>query len=166
MAMATYLQMVSEVDLAKLRAQPTWINELDRPDEQSYSTYFWCTINYFLAGDAWPMGSKQQPLGGLLFGFSSVTCPTLEHGHFGVLDPGDAELVLRALGMIDLADIRRRIADADPDELAEEEVDDFELLVEDAEEDPGDVIASEVEGLVEFYKHAVRHRYGVVSYTT
>jgi hypothetical protein len=32
MAMATYLQMVSEIELAKLRSQPTWINQLAKPD--------------------------------------------------------------------------------------------------------------------------------------
>lgn len=165
MAMATYLQMVSEIELAKLKSQPTWINQLSKPDEHSYVTHYFCSINYFVSGDAWPSGSRTNPLGGLLFGFSSVSCPTLENGNFGVLRPAEAELVLQSLATVDLTKIRERIEQADPGELEDEEVDDYELLIED-DEPPADVIAAELESLVAFYKRAVRHRYGVISYTT
>jgi hypothetical protein len=165
MAMCTYLQMVSAVDLAKLREQPTWINKLDRPGEQSFMTYHCCSINYFLTGDAYPSGSPKQPLGGVLFGFSSVSCSTLENGNFGVLDPQHTESVLRALGAVDIAAVRQRVEDADPEALADDEVDDFELL-EEGDEPPADVIVSEIERLLAFYKYAARHHYGVVNYTT
>ena len=164
MAMATYLQMVSEQDLAKLRSRPTWVNQIDRPGEQSYVTHYFCSINYFVTGDAWPSGSRKHPLGGLLFGFASIPCRTLECGNFGVLRPDEAQLVLAALGTLDLAAIRQTIADTDPEDLADEEVEDFELLAED--DDAAEVITNELRSLAAFYARAARYGYGVVSYTT
>src|SRR5262245_53135107 len=44
-AMNTWIQMVSADELAALEEQPTGINRLDKPPEQSCSSYFACTIN-------------------------------------------------------------------------------------------------------------------------
>ncbi|MEO8701133.1 MAG: DUF1877 family protein [Kofleriaceae bacterium] len=162
MAMATHLQIVSSTELAKLRSQPTWIMELAK---RGFSTYYPATINYFLVGDAYPEGSKKLPLAGLLFGFDAVDCETLENGNFGVLEPAEVRLVLTALSSVDLAAVRTAIEGADPDELEEAEVLDYEVLIEDDEE-AADIIASEIESLVAFYKRAVRSHGAIVSYTT
>jgi hypothetical protein len=165
MALATILHLVGTAELAKLRARPTWVNRLRPPDGYTYLTHHACSINYFVGGDAWPSGSQKRPLGGLLFGFSNVRCPTLENGSFGVVAPHQVRWVLDALGALDLATVRRRIEHADEGELEEQEVDDYELLLEEDGE-PADVIEAEIEALVELYKRAARGRYAIVSYTT
>jgi|SRR6185436_3183892 len=165
MALATILHLVGAAELGKLRARPTWINRLLPPEEHTYLTHYACSINYFVAGDAWPSGSRKRPLGGMLFGFSNVRCPTLEHGSFDVVEPHQVRWVLEALGAVDLAAVRGRIERADADDLEEEEVDDYELLLEEDGE-PADVIEAELAGIVELYKRAARGRYAIVSYTT
>jgi hypothetical protein len=164
MALATILHLVGAAELEKLRAQPTWINRLHPPDGYTYFTHYACSMHYFLLGDAWPSGTRKRPLGGMLHGFSSVPCPTLESGSFGVVAPHQVRWVLDAFASIDLAGVRHRIDRADLDELEEQEVDDYELLTED-EGDPADVIEAELESLVELYKRAARGRYAIVSYT-
>jgi hypothetical protein len=163
MAMATTLLLVGARDLAKLEAQPTWINRFRAAG--TYSTYYYCSLNYFVAGDAWPAGSRKRPLGGMLYGFRSVTCPTLECGNFGVLEPAEVPLVLAAFAKLDLAAIREAVEHADSDDLEEEEVDDFELLLED-DDAPADALEADLRSLIAFYKRAARGRYGIVSYTT
>ena len=162
MAMATTLLLAGARDLAKLESQPTWINKFEGAG--LYSTHYFCALNYFVAGDAWPSGSRKRPLGGMLFGFRSVTCPTLECGNFGVLTPAEVPLVLGAFAKLDLAKLREKIENTDEDELDDQEVEDMELLDED--EQLADVVESELTGLIAFYKRAVRGNYGIVSYTT
>jgi Domain of unknown function (DUF1877) len=163
MAMATYLQIVSELELAKLRRQPTWINKVDKSG--TYMTYYPCSLNYFLVGDSYPGGSRKRPLEGLLFGFGHVDCETLENGNFGVVDPAEVELVLAALAAVDVDAFRARIDGADESDLEDDEVDDYEMLLED-EGDPADILVAELESLVEFYKTAARSHGAIVSYTT
>jgi hypothetical protein len=165
MALATILHLVSASDLGKLRARPTWINHLEPADGCTYLTHYTCSINYFVVGDAWPTSSRRRPLAGLLFGFSNVRCPTLENGSFDVVAPHQVRWVLDALASLDLAEVRRRVERADPEQLEEEEVDDYELLLED-DDRPADVIEVEIESLVAFYKEAARGRYAIVSYMT
>jgi hypothetical protein len=162
MAMATTLLLAGARDLAKLESQPTWINTFHGAG--SYSTHYFCALNYFVTGDAWPSGSRKRPLGGMLFGFRSVTCPTLECGNFGVLAPAEVPLVLDAFTRLDLAKLRDKIEATDEDELEDQEVEDHELL--DEGEELADVVASELSQLIVFYKRAVRGNYGIVSYTT
>jgi hypothetical protein len=164
MALATFLHLVGAAELDKLRAQPTWIHQLHPPDEYTFLTHHACSINYFVTGDAWPAGSRRRPLGGMLFGFSSVRCPTLEHGSFDVVAPHQVRWVLDALATLELAAVRDRIEHADPDELEAQEVDDYELLLED-DDAPADVIEAELTSIASFYLQAARDRYAIVSYT-
>lgn len=164
MALATILHLVGAAELAKLRARPAWISRLRAPDEHTYATHCACSLNYFVAGEAWPSGSRRRPLGGMLFGFSNVRCPVLENGSFDVVEPHQVRWVLEALGAVDPAAVRARALGADADALEEEEVDDYELLLEDDGE-PADVIEAELVALVELYKRAARGRYAIVSYT-
>lgn len=165
MALATILHLVGAAELDKLRARPTWINHLRLPDGYTYLTYYACSINHFVVGNSYPRHSRKRPLTGMLFGFSYVNCPTLENGNFGVVAPHQVRWVLEALGSLDLAAVRRRIEEADPDQLEEEEVDDYELLLEE-DGDPADTIEAELLSLAHHYKQAARGRYAIVSYTT
>ncbi len=165
MAVATILHLVGAVELDKLRARPTWIHHLRLPDDHTYLTYHACSLNYFVTGDAWPGHARQRPLTGMLFGFASVPCPTLENGSFDVVAPHQVRWVLGALASLDLAAVRRRIERADPDQLEADEVDDYELLL-DEDGGPAGVLAAELESLAEYYKRAARGRYAIVSYMT
>lgn len=165
MALATILHRVGRDALEKLCAQPAWINRLTLPDGATYLTHYACSLSYFVVGDAWPSPSRKRPLTGMLSGFASVDCPTLECGNFGVAEPHQVRWVLEALGGLDLAAVRRRIEDADPAALAEDEVDDYELLLEENRDIAG-AIESELEELVELYKRAARGGYAIVSYAT
>jgi len=164
MAMATWLQMVSEAEIAALRANPPSINKLDKPAAESFRTYYFCSINYFVTGDAWG-GGTDDPVGGMLSGFASVECSTLENGSFNVVTPAQAAQVSQGLDKLDVDAIKAKVDDADPDEIEEAEVDDFEILME-ADEPAGEVIVSEVQSLAKFYKDAANKQLGVVMYTT
>lgn len=160
MAMNTYLQMVSDAELEALRDQPSSINRLVKPAEASYSTYYACSINYFLAGDAYP---SEGALASMLFGATAIETDTLENGSFGVVTASEAKALARALAELDLGELEARVRQADPDELADEEVDDFELLVED--EDPAKLLVAEIRQLVAFYAGAAERNMGVAMFT-
>jgi hypothetical protein len=166
MAMNTWLQMVSADELAALRQNPPGINKLDKPAAESCSTYFGCTINYFINGDAYPSGDEDQPLTGCLAGFESVACETLENGHFHVVPPALAGPIAAALARLDLVAVKQRVDAADAEELAEEDVDDFEILTDGDEEDPGETLVGDIEHLLAFYKSAATKQRGVVIYTS
>jgi hypothetical protein len=164
-APATILHLVGAADLDRLRARPTWISHLRPPGGYTYLTHHACSINYFVVGDAWPCHSRTRPLTGMLFGFASVRCPTLESGSFDVVAPHQVRWVLEAFGSLDLAAVRRRVEHADPAALEADEVDDYELLLEE-DGDPADVLEAELESLIDYYKQAARGRYAIVSYMT
>lgn len=165
MAMATWLQMVTEDELRALKAAPTTINKLDKPGGESFSTHYFCSISYFVTGDAWGGDAEKNPLAGMLFGFESIDCSTLENGNFGVVTPAQVALVIAKLEVIDLDTVKAKIDDADPDELEEDEVEDFELLLED-DEPASEVLVDEIKRLTTFYKAAAENRRGIVMYTT
>ena len=167
MAMNTWLQLVSEAEIKSLKANPASINELDKPGKETFSTYFPCCINYFLLGDAYP--NHKNPLGGMLFGFSYVNTNTLEGGNFGVVKPDDVKKIVLASTKIDYKKLAKKIEEADPDELEEEEVDDWEVLTDDGDETPEEIakiLISEIKQLIAFYKYAEKKQLGVVMYTT
>jgi len=161
MAMATWLQMVSEAEIAALRANPPSINKLDKPAADSFRTHYFCSINYFVTGEAF----GGDPVRGMLTGLEAVDCKTLENGSFGVVTPAQATGLAQQLEKLDLDAIKAKVDDADPDEIEEAEVDDFEILME-ADEPAGEVIVSEVQSLAKFYKDAAKQQLGVVMYTT
>jgi hypothetical protein len=165
MAMNTWLQMVSEDEIAVLKRDPASINKLNKPENESCSTYYACSINYFLVGDAYPSGEQDNPLTGFLGGFESVECNTLENGCFHIVPAAMADPIAVALGKLDLDAIKAKVNEADPGELADEEVDDFEILTDD-DADPGDTLASDVAALREFYRSAAKAKRGVVIYTS
>ncbi len=165
MAMNTWLQMVSEDEIAALKRDPASINKLNKPKNESCSTYFMCSINYFVCGDAYPSGTAATPLTGFLSGFESVPCETLENGYFHVVPPAMAAPIADALGKLDLDAIKDKVDEADADELADDEVDDFEILT-DGDEEPGETLVSDITALLEFYRRAATAKRGVVIYTS
>jgi hypothetical protein len=165
MAMNTWLQLVSEDEIAALKREPTSINNLNKPGKESCSTYFQCSINYFVVGDAYPSGTADTPLSGFLGGFESVACDTLENGYFHVVPPAMAAPIAAALARLDLDAIKDKVDAADAEELADDEVDDFEILV-DGDEEPGETLLGDLNALLEFYRRAAEMKRGVVIYTS
>ena len=165
MAMNTWLQMVSDDEIAALRRDPSSINGMNKPDKESCSTYFQCSINYFVVGDAYPSGTTEAPLAGFLGGFESVACDTLENGYFHLVPPAMAAPIATALGKVDLDAIKDKVDEADAEELADDEVDDFEILT-DGDEQPGETLVSDITALLEFYRRAAEMKRGVVIYTS
>jgi len=164
--MNTWLQMVSADELAALKKNPPGVNKINKPAAESCSTYYGCSINYFINGDAYPSGDEEEPLTGCLAGFESVACDTLENGAFHIVPPALTAAVAAALAKVDLTTVKQRVHDADADELADEEVDDFELLSDGDEDDPAEVLAGDIEHLVAFYRSAATKQRGVVIYTS
>ena len=163
MAITTWLKMVSREEIEILEANPSSINKLNKKKEESCSTYFQNCINYFLTGDAFP-DSSENPLGGLLSGFTSVETEILENGEVGIVRPDEINQLVLELTKVDLNEVKRNVQDADSDELEEQEVYDWEILA-DEDENPAEVLVSDIQKLIKFYKRADKNGLGVVIYT-
>jgi hypothetical protein len=160
MAMSSWLQAVTDEEIAGLRSDPSSINGLDKP--LYYRTHFFDSISYFVTGEVNPSGN--HPLGAILQGEESVACATLENGWFHLLSPRAADQLVQRLADLDLDRVRDDIAHADLDDLIdEEEVYDLELLGEG--EAPGTIV-EELEGMIAFYTRVAAEKLGVVIYTT
>lgn len=162
--MSTMLQMVSIKEIAALKKTPSGITKLNKPGAESYSTYYGATINYFLCGDAYPDGSGDNPLGAALCGIESIAAPALENGAFTLVSPEQVRAIAKALEQVDVMKLRKQVETADAEKLAEEDVDDFELLKE--TDAPSATLVSDVRMLTTFYKDAASRNAGVVMYTT
>lgn len=162
MAMATWLQLVTDKEIDLLVREPARINKLDN---EGINTYWSQTISYFLCGDAWPSASRKKPLTAMFFGYETVDTATLENGNFGVVRPGDVKAIATALATVDLAKLKTQVEEADEADLEDAECEDFELLKTD-DEDPGQTIVDDVKSLHAFYDRARKLGRGVVMYTT
>ena len=165
MALNTWLHMVSESEVAALKENPARISRMDEPDNECCSTYYLCTINYFLTGDAYPSGQRVIPLTCFLSGLETVDCDALEIGCFHLLPADLTAAIVAALEAIDLGELRAAVAAADADDLMDADVDDFEILIDGAE-DPGQTLVADVEALLAFYRAASDRGLGVVIYTS
>lgn len=163
MAMNTWLQMVTASEIDALKKNPPSITKLDKKDA-SYSTYYPCSINYFLMGAAYP-DRAEHPLGSMLFGSESVDCSTLETGNFGLVSPRDVNTIATNLAKVDLVKLAKAVDDVDTGVLSDEEVDDFEILAE-AGEGASKALVAEIERLAKFYRRAADTKVGVVMYTS
>lgn len=159
MAMATYLQLVSQDELRTLESNPAAINELDQPVD--FRTHFAGALNYFITGSAWP---DEQPLAPILFGSRNVDTPTLENGSFGIIDAAEVGALLAGLEAVDPAALQKAVESADLDALIEDE-ELYELEVIDPAELPGELVRALTE-LVGFYKQVAAAGGAIVSYTT
>ncbi|MDQ3340949.1 MAG: YfbM family protein [Myxococcota bacterium] len=162
MAMAVYLVAVSDKEIELLVKQPAQINKLDN---EGVSSYWYTSINFFLCGDAWPEASKKKPLTAMFFGYETIDTATLENGNFGLVRPADVKGIASALAKVNLEKLKKQVEEADADEMADEECDDFELLVTD-DEDPGATIVESVTAVRAFYEKAAKLGRGVVMYSS
>jgi hypothetical protein len=158
MAMVTWLQAVSEAELARLRAEPDTIGRLDVPDV--FRTHYECSLDYFLTGEAYPV---DHPLANVLSGTDHVGTSTLETGGFGASSPAQVAALASELANVDPDRIRAEVAAADLEALGDADVDDAEILAE--AEDPARTLSDEVRALAAFYAKAAANGHGVVAYT-
>lgn len=161
MAMVTIVRMVSDAEIAALRADPDSIRQLDGRGDETFRTHYECSINYFVTGDAYPV---DHPLASVLSGIDNVLTDRLEAGAFGVSHADRVRVLAEGLARVDVAAIRAAVASADFERLAEEDVDDAEILREAA--DPAGVLGAEIEALARFYAAAAAKGLGVVAFTT
>ena len=144
------------------RAVFSWM-EIRRSSSQNYSTYYPCTINYFIVGKPHPKPTIAKPLTAALFGLELVDCESLEAGNFGVVLPGKVAAIARSLEAIDLKEIKAAYAKANAKQLAKAEVDDFDLLI--TVDEPVKRLVAAIVELKKFYKRAVKTKLGIVMFT-
>lgn len=176
MAMSTTLFAVAEEVIDRLKSEPSAILQLESKDV--YSTYLWTTIPYFL-NDADDEGDDEgddddddddelsHPLANVLSGTSSVECENLECGAFYVFDPSDVETLSKLLAAVKPSDIKKRILDAELEEVYDGEV--WEELEQQDLSEPEEVakeVLDDVKRLKAFYANAVKNKRGLVGYTT
>jgi hypothetical protein len=158
MAMTTYLQRVSEDQIAQLRRKPDSIMKLDEP---GHSTTFACSLNYFVGGNAYP--DADEPFGNLFYG-ESIDCKRLENGNFDVITPARVAALVPRLAEIDLRAFAKAVREADFDELIEEEeLYDLELVDED--EDVAKLLVAELRSLIAFHRETAKLGLGLAVYT-
>ncbi|GCC50143.1 hypothetical protein SanaruYs_03580 [Chryseotalea sanaruensis] len=97
----------------------------------------------------------------MLDGTLSIETEVLENGDFGLVDPTEVKNILLELIKVDLNEVKKKVQDADPDELEEQEVDDWEILTDD-NENPEKVLMSDIKRLVKLYKDAEQNGLGIV----
>src|ERR1700689_1222849 len=129
MAMDTCLQMVDAKEIAALKKTPTSIGPLGKPRARLYSTYYPCSINFFLVGAPYPAPTS-SPLSAALFGRELIDCEALEAGHFGIVPRGKVAAIASRLEKVDLKKVAAAFAKANRAHLART-IDDFELLISD-----------------------------------
>ncbi|MFV8751239.1 DUF1877 family protein [Nannocystaceae bacterium ST9] len=162
MAMTTYLQRVDDREIAALQRDPKSVTKLDKPGEHTHSTSFACSLNYFIAGNAYP--DPDDPFGNLTYGVA-IDCAALENGNFDVISPARVAALAPRLAEIDLDAIVEAVGEADFELLIDdEELYDLELVDED--EDVGKLIAQEARALIEFHRQTAALGLGLVVYTT
>jgi hypothetical protein len=161
MAMTTYVQMVTEAEIAELRKSPKSINQLDKPSAETFRTHYEGCINYFLTGTAYP---DDHALASMLSGTDHVATPTLENGGFGVSSAAQVAAIAKELAKVDVKAIRKAVGSADFDDLMDEEVEDAEILQQ--SDDPTKVLGDEIDELVRFYAKAAEKNLGVAAYTS
>lgn len=163
MATNTFVQMVSDAEIAALEKAPATIGAVDKRGDECFSTYHFTTINYFLTGDAYP--SKKHALGAVLCGEKSVSTSTLENGSFAVNRAATVAKLSAALAKVDLKALERAVKDADLDELRDEDEVDEEYALGESDDPPKELVSA-VKGLQKFYANAVKKGLGVVIYTS
>jgi hypothetical protein len=170
MANDTCLQMVNAKEITALKADPVSIGDLEKPANQIYSTYFPCSINYFIVGDPYPAPDSAKPLTAALFGLELIECESFEAGNIGIVPPGKVATIASRLEKIDLEKVVEAVANADATKLARREVDDFGLLIHDedpdaTEEDPGKTLVDEIRRLAKYYRRAATKKLGIAMFT-
>ena len=161
MAMGTQLFPVTEAQIEKLRAKPNSITKL--PADGMFLTHYLLSINYFALGKI-SADTDKNPLAAMLVGFDSVECDAVETGIIGIVKPAQVKPVLEGLEKLNLDKIAKRVEAADVEDLESEDVDDFELLLDEAKS-PKDQIVAQLRELTDFYRRAAMTGHGVVMFS-
>jgi hypothetical protein len=160
MAMTTWLQAVSREEIDALRREPDRVRSMD--NEPSFSTHFAASINYFVAGNAYP-AEDDHPLWPMLYGAESVACASLENGEFGLVAPETTRRLADVLESLDASTVTARVEAAQLADLVDdEELYDLELI--EPEIAPA-TITGDLRRLVAFYGQVAAADLGVVAYT-
>jgi len=162
MATSTTLQMVSAKEIVLLRKTPSGISKLNKPHAESFSTYYFATINWFLLGTPRPE-PEGNPLAAALAGYETINTTSLENGSFRLITLDQISDIAQALEKVDLTKLRKDVQSADAAALAKKAVGDFELLAK--EDSPAATIVTDVKQLTSFYRNAAAKHLGVVLYT-
>src|SRR5688500_14777079 len=158
---STTLQMVSTKELILLRKTPSGIRKLNKPHAESFSTFYFASINWFLLGDPAP-AAEGNPLAAALAGYETIATPSLDAGSFTVINANQIADIATALEKVDLMKLRKDVDSADKAALAKKKVDDFELVL--ANDSPAATIVTDVKQLTSFYRNAAAKHMGVVMY--
>ncbi len=161
MAMATYLQAVSDDEIVVLKDEPSGVSTLD--NQPDFHTYHMASINYFVVGDPSPP-RETGPLAEALGGSETIKCSLLETGRFDLVPPDRAVKVLDALRGIDVDALRGAIEGADLGGLVGSQT--LHDLEDVAPEDAVPTLLRDLEDLTGFYDAIVAAGHGVVMYAT
>jgi len=162
MATSTTLQMVSTKELILLRKTPSGIRKLNKPHAESFSTYYFRSLNWFMLGDIAP-AIEGNPVAAALVGYETIATPSLDSGSFNVIGADQIPDIAAALEKVDLKKLRKDVETADKAVLAKQKVDDFERVS--ADDSPAATIVTDVKQLTSFYRNAAAKHMGVVIYT-
>ncbi|HEY5937861.1 MAG TPA: DUF1877 family protein [Kofleriaceae bacterium] len=160
---STTLQMVSTKELILLRKTPSGIRKLNKPHAESFSTFYFASINWFLLGEPAP-AVEGNPVAAALVGYETIATPALDAGSFNVIGADQIADIANALEKVDLKKLRKDVESADKAALAKQKVDDFELVL--ANDSPAATIVTDVKQLTSFYRNAAAKHLGVVLYKT
>ena len=162
MPTSTTLQMVSTKEILLLKKTPSGIRKLNKPHAESFSTYYFGSINWFLLGEPAP-SAEGNPLAAALAGYETIQTPSLDAGEFRLIGADQITDIAQALEKVDLKKLRKDVESADKALLAAKKVDDFERLT--ADDSPAATIVTDVKQLTSFYRNAAAKHLGVVLYT-
>lgn len=175
MAMSTELFAVSTDVLARLKAAPETIAELD--SKETFSTYLWTSIPYFLAeylhdGDAESDDDSDDSddatsLANVLSGTGFVNCARWESGGLYVFEPDDVASLSAELALVDLDEVKKRVLEADLEEVFDGEIwEELEQLDLSEPRAVASALMEDLERLKKFYADAARKKLALVGYTT
>lgn len=154
----TFVQMVTEEVIKKLKENPDTINEIDR--KGGYATCMHRSVKFFLTDHLPP--DEEYPLA-TIFGTEEVECSALERGHFHLLAPADLATLAKSMAGVSLDDVKSRLDDADLEDLVDGKwIDDLDVLPDGESEEE---IAWEIERLLTFYQDAAKKQVGLVIFS-
>ncbi|MCP3100731.1 YfbM family protein [Myxococcus sp. K15C18031901] len=164
MAMVTWIQMLTDEEVAALKKAPDTITSLDKPAGEKLATQLYTAINYFLTGAAYP--AKKHPLSAVLGGEKRVKAKSVESGGFDLTTAATVVRLSAALTKVELAKIKSAIKKADFDELRDTEEVDEECVLEDSDNDEAAAaVIAEIKALQKFFASAARKKRSLVTYT-
>ncbi|RPJ07554.1 MAG: DUF1877 family protein [Spirochaetaceae bacterium] len=170
----TVLYMVSNAEMAKIKADPSSILKMTKPGEESFSTYYRDSINFFLTRVSYPEaylisyadGYESNILRGVFHGFDSIKTPDLKHGEIGIIDPAQVKEIAPRLGTLKLKPMKEQMTPgfwSDPEWHTTKQISEWPILLA-GNENPGNILIPEIQALSAFYKNAAAKGCGIVCF--